>query len=251
MDTEYESQPILTGRRLILKYNLVHATAKSTILPEKARDYAHVAQLRSLFSNWKRNFHSEQYPQVLGYVLDHYYTNFCANYSLTGRDHHVGSHLREICEEYGLSLYIAEIELEVSGVGCGYDENDELVDWLGSDSGSVGFHTFAEEPDRHASLRKVHDLDGTQIERWLGFDEKYLVQQNVFAGVDPDEENVDLDEEGDALLTENGRVTLHHIYLRTVRLIIDCCSNRADHLHEDCTYHAQISPGRVFCWPLS
>ena len=218
MDASYENKPILTGRRLILKYNLVHAIDKSTILAEKARDGANVAQLRNLFSNWKRNFHKEQYPRTLGYVLEHYYTNFWASYSLTGRDHHVGSHLRDICEEYGLSLYIAEVELEVSGVCCDYGENDEIENWEGTDPGSVGFHAFTGDLDRHTILRKVYDMDGRHIEQWLDFDEKYFVQQNAFAGVDPDEEYMDVDQEGDPVLTENGEVTLHHFYLRTVRL---------------------------------
>ncbi|PVH81356.1 hypothetical protein DL98DRAFT_416927, partial [Cadophora sp. DSE1049] len=188
LDTQYEIKPILTGRRLVLRYNLIHAMDNSTILAEKAKDDAQIAQLRNLFSSWKNNFHNEQYPKTLGYVLDHCYPDFYSRYCLTGRDYHVGSHLRDACEEYGLSLYIAELEIKISG-NCGDD--DEIValeNGEGTDTGHVGFHTFADELDRQTVLRKVYGLDGTQIDRWLDFDEKSLVQQNAFAGLDPDEE---------------------------------------------------------------
>ena len=96
--------------------------------------------------------------------------------------------------------------------------HDEIENWEGTDPGSVGFHAFTGDPDRHTILRKVYDMDGRHIEQWLDFDEKYFVQQDTFAGVDPDEEYMDVDQEGDPVLTENGEVTLHHVYLRTVRL---------------------------------
>ncbi|KAH7400217.1 hypothetical protein BKA64DRAFT_744854 [Cadophora sp. MPI-SDFR-AT-0126] len=165
LNTDYEIEPILTGRRLVLQYHLIHAVYNSTILAEKARDDARIAQLREIMSSWRLNSHNDQYPKTLG---------------LKGRDYHVVSHLRDTCEEYGLSLYIAELEIEISGVRGDDDEIVAPVNGKGTEA-------------RH---------------------------QNEFAGVDSDKDYVDLDEERDPTLAAKGHVPLQHSYHKTIAVIM-------------------------------
>ncbi|KAK0102673.1 hypothetical protein ONS95_006275 [Cadophora gregata] len=220
VDVKYETDPILTGRRIFLQYKLVHTTNNSTILEEKAKSNAQNSQIHDLFSSWKDTFHIEHHPKILGYVFEHRYLRFWGCYTLEGQDYHIVSHLRDSCEEYGLSLYIAELEIKVSGV-C--DDNDgpaTLENGEEAETEHVGFHTFAEQLDRHTVLRRIYDPNGNEIDRCLDFNEECLMQEYSFVDVRPDEEYVDLDEEGDPIFDDSGAILLHHIYRRTIALIM-------------------------------
>src|SRR3954468_17161891 len=106
-DVTHEVKPVTSGRRLVLTYNLTHNTLESKDLA--ANSNKGMAKLRDLFSRWKNNI--EAVHTSLAYLFEHQYTDASLCFAgLKGHDQHVTSHLREICEEFGFCLYLANLE---------------------------------------------------------------------------------------------------------------------------------------------
>lgn len=157
--------------------------------------------LRLAFSWWKNNLEDQLLPTYLAYLFKHQYTDASLSYDgLKGHDRQVAAHLREVCTEYGFCVYLANLERSVYG-GC--DEDDD-------ETNSAGFHDIIEECDKEASLKRVVDLDCSEVARDLEFDEETLIQKEPFEEVDPDDEDY-------SGFTGNEGVSTTHFYHRTVR----------------------------------
>jgi hypothetical protein len=152
-------------------------------------------KLRSALSKWKNNLETSKTKASL-----------CYN-DLKGQDRQVVAHLREACREFGFYLYLASFEREVYG-GC--DEDDGYGDWDddGNDDGG-NFHAITEDISISASLSKVVDLDGVEVDKDLEFDEKDFIQKEPFENKAPDAEDY-------SGYTGNEGVSATHFYHRTV-----------------------------------
>jgi hypothetical protein len=163
-----------------------------------------MAKLRSLFSRWKNDIEkSLSSPTSLAFLFEHQYTDASLRYEgLKGHDRQVAAHLRKVCIEYGFCFYLANLERSVSG-GC--DEYD------GYNYGHrSGFHALVEEYDRKTSLKRIVELDGSEVARDLEFKEELLIQHEPFKGAKPDDEDY-------SGYTGNEGVSATHFYHRTVR----------------------------------
>jgi hypothetical protein len=165
-------------------------------------------KLRSALSKWKNNLETSKMPTKLAFLLEHRYTkaSLCYN-GLKGQDRQVVAHLREACREFGFYLYLASFEREVYGA-C--DEDDGYGDWDddGNDDGG-NFHAITEDISISASLSKVVDLDGVEVDKDLEFDEKDFIQKEPFENKAPDAEDY-------SGYTGNEGVSATHFYHRTV-----------------------------------
>lgn len=162
----------------MLTYNLIHTTLGSKELAASSNDS--VSKLRLTLSQWKRNIEREDIPNELGFLLELQYTDASLCYDgLKGHDQQVAAHLREACEELGFCFYLASFVRTVYG-GCDED---------GGYSDDEGFHAITEEVERSTSLQKVVDLDGTEVDRNLTFDEENFIQSDPFDHEDPDDED--------------------------------------------------------------
>lgn len=201
-DVTHEVKPVLLGRRLVLTYNLVHTALGSAELG--ANSDRGMAKLRLLFSRWKKNLEKDpSLPTTLAFLFEHQYTSasLCFD-SLKGHDRQVTVHLREVCVEYGFCFYLANLERSVSG-GC--DEYDGY-----GHGHSAGFHNLIEEYDKQTSLKRVVELDGSEVARDLEFKEELFIQHEPFKGAEPDDEDY-------SGFTGNEGVSATHFYHRTVR----------------------------------
>lgn len=210
-DVSHEVKPITSGRRLVLTYNLIHNTIDSKEL--NSRSDKGMAKLRAVFSRWKE---MQDAPKTLALLLDHQYTEASLCYAgVKGHDQHVGSHLREICEEHGFYLYLANLEKSVFGE-C--DEDDYDYDSYGYGSGygrsrdfrrQSSWHKIIEVCDTIISLKRVVDLEGVEVGTDMGFDEETFVQPNALKNAEPDDEDY-------SGFTGNEGVSTTHFYHRTV-----------------------------------
>lgn len=123
-DVTHEVNPVLSSRRLVLTYNLIHDTLRSKELGVNSN--AAMANLRLLLSAWIKAFEkNEEMPTSQAFLLEHQCTDASLCYDgLKGHDQQVASHLREACDESGFCFYLANLDKKVSG-GCEGDYEDD------------------------------------------------------------------------------------------------------------------------------
>lgn len=199
-DVTHEVRPVLSGRRLVLTYNLIHTTLGSKEL--SAESNKGLIKVSSVLDMWKTNLESmtPELPSAMAFLFEHQYTDANISFDgLKGHDRQVGSLLREACEQAGFIFYLANLKRTVEG-GC--DEEDDYY-------GSKEFHPITEECDRETILQKVVHLDGTEVTKDLEFDDENFIQEEPFESIDPDEEDY-------SGYTGNEGVSATHFYSRTV-----------------------------------
>ncbi|TVY39810.1 hypothetical protein LSUB1_G005264 [Lachnellula subtilissima] len=212
-DVTHEMKPVLSGRRLVLTYNLVHQILGPKDLG--ANTNVAMSKLRLLLLAWIKGLEEDDtFPSTQAFLFEHQYTDASLCYDgLKGHDRHVASHLREACNKLEFILYLANLDHTVTG-GCdGYDVDDGWGYGGGGGGGDGGIHEITDEIERETSLKKVVELDGTQIAKELPFDEETFIQTDALADVDPD----DKDYSG---FTGNEGVSTTHFYHRTVAILI-------------------------------
>ena len=226
-DVTHEIQPITSGYRLVLVYNLIKAPGGCG--PSASSLATQRRELTSIIKDWNdaSNAGDKYVPEALMYKLDHKYTD--ANISLQalkGLDKVKADYLKEACAEVGLCFYLASMQFEREG-GCDEDEDeyddedddeddedeDEAEDEdedCGKDRGrlSSDFHEIEELVDEKLSLRRMVDLEGNVLAHRIRLDEGDIVQEEPFAR-DPDKEDY-------SGYTGNEGVSATHWYNDTV-----------------------------------
>ncbi|TVY62770.1 hypothetical protein LSUE1_G009132 [Lachnellula suecica] len=192
----HEVKPVLSGRRLVLTYNLIHDTLGSNELC--ANSDTAMVKLRLLLPSWIKGLEGYDMPATLAYLLEHQHGR------LKSHDQKVVSHLEEACEEFGLCFYLANLETKISG-GC-----DDMWD---DDGWGGGTREITDETDRNATLETVVELDGTKIAKSVYLDEESFIQVDAFDGQGPDDEDC-------SGFTGNEGVSTTHFYHRTVALLV-------------------------------
>ncbi len=200
-DVTHEVKPVLKGRRLVLTYNLIHTAMESKELA--ANSNLGMVKLKRILSKWEESFDTfPELPTSLALLLDHQYTDASLCFDgLKGHDQLVGAHLRNCGSQVGFSVYLASFDMSVEG-GC-----DEDGGYFGS---NTRFHNITEEFDRQATLKRVVELDGTEVARDLDFKDGDFIQEQLFKDLQPDDEEY-------SGFTGNEGVSATHFYHRMVR----------------------------------
>lgn len=203
----HEVKPVLVGHRLVLTYNLIHTALGSKEL--SANSDISMSKLRLILSRWKNTLENDvNFPTKLAFLLQHQYTEASLCYDgLKGHDQQVAAHLREACQEHGFYLYLANLKKTVEG-GCDEDDYDGYY----GRSHKSGFHEITEEVDSETILERIVELDGTELDKNLDFDESFFIQADPFENEEPDDEEY-------SGYTGNEGVSATHFYHRTVRSI--------------------------------
>jgi hypothetical protein len=158
-----------------------------------------LGKLRLAFSKWKDGLDQAYWTRAIAYEFEHKYTDASLRFeSLKGRDMETGFLLKQICEEYGFSFYLANFEKSIDG-GC--DEDSDTQD---------GVHPIIEECDRSTTLKKIVELNGTEVAKDLEFEEENFTKEDPFEEVAPDDEEY-------SGYTGNEGVSTIHFYRRTVK----------------------------------
>ena len=186
-DVTHEVKPVFSGHRLVLTYNLIHTTLGPKEISASSNNSS--SKLRSLLSEWKKNLGTCKLPTKLAFLLEHQYTDASLGYDgLKGHDKQVAAHLREACQELGFYFYLANFERRIYG-GCDEDGGGYYGYGDDDDDNSGEFHEITEEVERSASLKKIVDLDGTEVDKDLDFDEAFFIQEDPFEDKSPDNED--------------------------------------------------------------
>jgi hypothetical protein len=157
-----------------------------------------LGKLRLAFSKWKAGLNNDSWKRPIAYELEHEYTGASLRFDgLKRKDAETGSLLKQVCEEYGFLLYLANFEKSVYG-GC--DEEDEETE--------DGVHPILDEFDKTTTLKKVAQLDGTKVATDLEFGEECFTSQGLFEKAPHEEEY--------SGYTRNKGVSTTHFYRRTV-----------------------------------
>lgn len=205
-DVTYEVRPVVSGHRLVLTYNLVHETLTTNELA--AGSNKSLAKLRKLFARWKSGVDADECEfSHFHHLLSAYTPNSLGFGTLKGEDHESVSLLRQICDETGFSLYLANMETCLKGTGDGCDEDPYQDPW---DQEMVDIE------ETTTTLEKVIDIEGRVVAENLSVEEPEFLEEDPFEDKKPDDRGDDGEQ-------------LKHIYLRTVRvrhfIPIICYSN--------------------------
>ena len=166
-DVNHSIQPVTSGYRLVLTYNLIHHSGNLDEARPPTALEDHKAAIDSAFKSWNKVLEdgSETCDELV-YLLDHDYSE--ANiglHLLKGEDQIRGLHLQEACRDHGMYLFLAHFE-HTHRSENDYDDNDE-DSW---------------------TLRTLFALDGTCIARSINVEEEAIIQENPFDGQSPDAE---------------------------------------------------------------
>lgn len=154
-DVYHSVHPVLSGYRLALSYNLVHAKAYKPSLHDISKK---ADILRHIMFSWKEAKEGKlklefNIPDRLCYLLDHEYSkvNLLAG-ALKGADARLIAQLAPIAEELDFGLFISNIELSRSGTANDEGEHD------GSE-GSVNVSDLEFESDVLDELDILNSVD--------------------------------------------------------------------------------------------
>lgn len=156
-------EPVQSGYRWILTYNLVHVPACS---PNSASGLdAQIARFCQVLADW-RNFDDEG-AECLCYVLDHQYTDAALKLAnLKGNDYYRVRYVADSCREAGgFCVLLASLH--------------KVVTFMNDEGG---------EEDAESELRLNHivDVEGVVLREALLIPEHYLLQEELYDSRDPD-----------------------------------------------------------------
>ncbi|KAL8712491.1 MAG: hypothetical protein Q9220_003339 [cf. Caloplaca sp. 1 TL-2023] len=210
-DVTHEVQPILSGYRLVLVYNLLQG--RSGPSPSASLNLHDRRRLGRILDAWGRGSKKSRSraPEALVYKLDHQYTD--ANLklqTLKGLDKVKAQYLHELCAKAGLCFYLARMEKSkyggveddsFGGGGGGYyddeeDEYEEEDDDEEEDEEERGrvhrrsskFHEMEDVLEESISIKRLIDPDGQLLAEDVGIDEDMIIQEDPFER-DPDDED--------------------------------------------------------------
>ncbi|CAO1599663.1 hypothetical protein XANCAGTX0491_003378 [Xanthoria calcicola] len=195
-DVTHEVQPIKSGYRIALVYNLINDTngdgTSAGLVIEQMQE------LGKILRHWNKSREKAQRyptdePEALVYKLDHKYTDANLKFrALKGLDKVKAEYLRETCADAGICFYLASMELRKEGsteedsfARRGYynDTDDSDTD----DYKRGGNHALEDILEGKLALKRIIDLDGNVLAQDLSLDEDIIVQDDVFER-DPDDE---------------------------------------------------------------
>ncbi|CAF9908337.1 hypothetical protein IMSHALPRED_006643 [Imshaugia aleurites] len=172
-DADYSVEPVSSGYRLVLMYNLIHQTgdikaARPLSVLNDNRD-----AIDSALNAWKtRLCDGETATDVLVHLFEcEYLQGKLGLQALEGSDQVQSLRLHEACQEYGFSTFLGQLKHTVRQTG--YEEEDE------------------EDQDQDWTLVKLFTLEGVCIAENLDVEQGSVVQIEPFGNESPDDEQCD------------------------------------------------------------
>ena len=203
-DVNHSVSKVESGHRLVLTYNLIrqasHSSQMASVLDDHKQNLDNVLALWSEQDREIKSYSDHSYEKLV-YILEHEYSeaNICLD-NLKGKDQLRARYLLEACQDQGFCLYFAHFEYSLSG---SVDEDEDGVD----------YHEFIDEIESSWKLRTVFQSNGKRIAKDLDLEEKDLLENPDFTGIEPDDEECDG-------WTGNEGCTATHFYHRTCAVVL-------------------------------
>ncbi|ETI24626.1 hypothetical protein G647_03995 [Cladophialophora carrionii CBS 160.54] len=229
-DVLHEVKPVTAGYRLVLTYNLIRhgAPQGGQVTPAKSFEekYNLIAALTK-YNEYLQQF--DDLPNFLVYRLQHQYTQASLRADLLkGADLGQLQCLKQVADELGFELYLANMEKEITKTDDGYDDrrygyyDDEEEDEQDDEEEEEREEGEEEEEEisRSITLTYIADLAGSRMDHPVNFAERGLEvdEENIVDSTDEDEEEPD-DEEHSGY-TGNEGCTATFRYRNTVMVIV-------------------------------
>ncbi|MCJ1436898.1 hypothetical protein MMC27_006280 [Xylographa pallens] len=227
-DVEHAVQPITSGYRLALIYNLIF-TAPGT--PQSASTSAKKKlELEKLLSSWKRTLETagSGAPELLAYTTEHKYTDANLRFDyLKGKDRYRAQYLKDACGRQGFGLFLANFEYMVNGEcvyeepyrhsrrsrrGYDYDDHDYDYDHGNDNRSTADFHKLEDITSSEFKLRILMQTNGVMVVKDIPMPQTYIVQREAFQGIPEQEDYIGY--------TGNAGVEATHYYRNTCLVIL-------------------------------
>jgi hypothetical protein len=201
-DVRHEVKPITSGYRLALSYNLIHSS-RGVPKPSLPDMNTALARLRHVLRKWRKGtYEFDADRDIIASLLKHEYSEAnlaCGAKTLKGEDAHKIANLRIVAEELGYMVCLAKLSYNVTGVAddsFGYRDRGWKRGRYGyyDDDDDDGGETpsMIEVTERTLTITNVVDLEGNLLlgkNTTLPIDERNLIPNDPFDGVDPDDED--------------------------------------------------------------
>ncbi|KAF2231683.1 hypothetical protein EV356DRAFT_569412 [Viridothelium virens] len=222
-DVIHEVKPVTSGYRLVLTYNLVKEHTFSEELPTAANIDNRGENLQTIFRAWNVEVAANrETPKFLCYLLEHDYTDSSLCWrNLKATDQRRAQLVAEACKDTRFHVFLTNLEREVTNSivedypfhydhECDDEEDEDEEDEEEKDAEIED--NIVEEINRSLKLHHVVDLNGSLKLTSAEIAEDDIVQNEPFAGRDPD----DTEEE----YTGNEGATSTHWYRNSALLLL-------------------------------
>ena len=172
-DTDYSVEPIISGSRLVLTYNLIHQTGDIEAVRPSSVLNDNRAMIDSALNAWKTRLgYFETTTDMLVHLFAYEYLqeNLWLQ-ALVGSDQVQSLRLHEACHEHGFSTFLGQLEYICRRNG--YEEEDE------------------EDLDQDWALTKLFTLEGVCIAEIMDMEPESVIQNQPFENLSPDDEQCD------------------------------------------------------------
>lgn len=172
-DADYSVEPIISGYRLVLTYNLIHRTGDIEAARPSSVLNDNRAAIDSALNAWKTRLgDDETTTDILVHLFEgEYLQGKLGLQALEGSDQVQSLRLHEACQEHGLSMFLGQLEHTYRRNG--YEEEDE------------------EDQDQDWTLTKLFTLEGVSIAEVIDIKLENVIQNRPFENESPDEEQCD------------------------------------------------------------
>lgn len=198
-DVTHSVEPINSGYRLALSYNLIH-TSRNIPKPSLPSTHTALVKLDHVLQKWRQNKYRDEDDDeysMIAYLLQHQYSEADLRRgvkSLKGQDAHKLANVRSVVENLGFLAYLGNLEFNIVGYpeDVGYYSKRGRWDDSSSESDGGGDGdqwSMLEETDRHLKIKNMFDLEG-QATGQAEFDinDSCLVPKNPFENIGPDDQ---------------------------------------------------------------
>lgn len=200
-DADCSVEPVSSGYRLVLTYNLIHQTGDIKAVRSSSVLNDNRATIDNALEAWKTRLGDDETTtdMLIHLFEDEYQQGKLGLQALEGSDQVQSLRLNEACQEHGFSMFLGQ--LVHTNRRNGYEEEDEED----------------QDQDQDWTLAKLFTLEGVCIAETFDVEQDSIIQDQPFENQPPDDEQCDDYHEGGAGLTE--------IYKRSCVVIVP-----SDHL---------------------
>lgn len=159
-DAVYKAQPIVSGYRLALSYEITHVLPSP--VPSLPSMLDNLTNLRHLLRRWAPEDSSHPMPHMLTFILKSIYREDESGVGILTRND--GHKLKPVAESLGFKLFFAVLDCHLSGDVDDRDDHLETISgpirWSGPSLGSQKLPTMKAVRTKSLKAKDFVDMDG-------------------------------------------------------------------------------------------
>ncbi|KAF8656953.1 hypothetical protein AX16_002308 [Volvariella volvacea WC 439] len=181
IDVFHSVEPITSGYRLALSYNLIH-TAPNSPPPSLPSIPAPLVKLTEILTAWRRGLYGKTYTSdEVAYLLEHQYSSMELSrgaVGLKGQDSYMVSNISEMADTCGFDIYFANIDYHVVGTA-----DDDGRSWYKK---KRSYYDEYSESDDDSDVFDIHGHPAS-LDNDMAIDEDCIIPAGALDCDEPDE----------------------------------------------------------------